>query len=256
MLAQGTERIQGAPQDRSLATDRTRTGRLVAAAAGVLALVCFYQPWVAASLPAGEQRIITGADLARGAAEGGGSARGAGLALPTPIPTPAPPGTGAGSPPGSASDLALPTRQPSGPEIATAAAATVVAVQTAQAGGRAAAPAATASEPDRLPRSSLYALPLAAAGAAIFAAIWGRLRDPRDRLYGKLWTVLLSVGGTLGVGYVLLKVATAPQPNDLLGPGNVRGAHWGLWATFVAFLVCAISLGVAWSRPSRPALRG
>jgi hypothetical protein len=58
---------------------------------------------------------------------------------------------------------------------------------------------------------------------------------------------VLSVGGALGAGYVLLKVLTAPANNNLLAPGAARGALWGLWGTFVAFALSAVSLAVAWT---------
>lgn len=262
----------------SLPRDRTRPGRYAAAAFAVLALLCFYAPWISASLPGASPAPLSGADLARGAAAGRAGAgstgargltlptriatpgMGAGdlvsgdLVLPTRIPTPADGGQESASGPGGASalptavaDPLLPTRQPSGPAVATAAAATVVAIQTAQASGaRPTAPAE--SPPDRLPGTLLYGVPLAAAGVAVFSTIWGRLREARDRLYGQLWTVLLASGGAFGVGYVLLRVATAPRPNDLLGPGEVQGAEWGLWGALLAFLLCSLALGFAWSR--------
>ena len=293
--------------------DRNHLGRYVAALFGVVALVCFYQPWVTGTLPAVGESTFTGLELARGDASdrvdeanartGGAGAVGAGsglvlptriataaaggpavpafsgasdLALPTRIPTVAAnTASGAGSgvagaggltlptrlptvspaapAAGSAAALALPTRQPAGAEIATVAAATAQAVQTARAGGetRGAAPVAPSqpAEPERLPRLPLYVVPVAAAGLAIFSAIWHRLSDPRDRLFGKWWTVLLSWGGTLGVGYVLYKVATAPASNDLLAPGAARQPLWGLWGTFTGFLLSALILGVAWLRP-------
>jgi hypothetical protein len=87
---------------------------------------------------------------------------------------------------------------------------------------------------------------------AIFAAIWDRLGDPRDRLFGKLWTIILSAGGTLVVGYVFFKVATAPSSNNLLAPGAAMGAQWGLLVALAAFLLSAVSLAVAWTAKVRP----
>jgi len=246
--------------------DRTRRGRFLAAGFALLALLCFYQPWVSGTLPGVGERTLSGAGLARGDArrlvDAAAYARGGtgaqnpaltgGLVLPTRIPTVGP----ATSQPagGESAGQALPTRQPSGVAIATAAAATAVAVQTAQAGGTRAAPAPSSpGTAAQLPRGALYGFPLAAAGLAIFAALWGRLREPRDQLFGRWWTVLLATGGTLGSGWLLLKVLAAPHPNDLLAPGEVQQAQWGLWATFVAFLLSTISIGYAWwVAPRRP----
>lgn len=263
MLAQDPSGVPGAQRSRGLALDRRQLARSIASLAGALAFIFFYQPWVAASLPGASEGALTGVELARGVAGAradagrlagtGIEAPGAGgLVLPTRIATPVDSaGAGAG-----AGGLVLPTRQPAGVEAATAAAATVMAVQTTQAGGSRAPSAAattTTAEPDRLPVGALFGVPLAAAGVAIFSAIWGRLSESRDRLYGQIWTVLLSLGGTFGAGYVLWQVATTPRPNDLLAPGEALGALWGLWATFLAFLLSAISLAAAWIQPRRTA---
>jgi hypothetical protein len=255
-------------------------GRYVAALFGLIALGCFYQPWVSASLPNVGESVLTGMEIARGeAAErvdaasapagvrpgpgatsapvAGGAASGAtsgGLTLPTRVPTVA-----AGA--GASGGLVLPTRiatagpgapgEGAGVALATAAAATREAFSTAQARGGAAATTFTVERaPDKLPTLSLYLVPLAAAGLAIFAAIWDRLREPRDRLYGKIWTILLAAGGALGVGSVLYKIATAPSTNNLLAPGAVKAPLWGLWGTFLAFAIAAVSLAVAWLSPS------
>jgi len=104
----------------------------------------------------------------------------------------------------------------------------------------------TSAQPDQLPQVALYGVPLAAIGITVFSLVWDRLRDMRDRRYGKWWTIFLAFGGTLGVAYVLFKVSTAPAGNDLLAPGSVKAAQWGLWATFLAFLGCAASITAAW----------
>jgi hypothetical protein len=261
----------------------------------VAALVCFYQPWVSASLPAVGESTLTGVAIARGDASarvdeasfgknsafaaGAASSAGAagastgaaaaglssgGLVLPTRQPTvaagastgfsapaaapttaPAPPAAAAGL---SSGGLTLPTRVPtiaagsSAGFSAPTAAATVPSLEI----GR----QIEIQGPDTLPQTLLYGVPLAAAGVAIFSLIWGRLQDPRDRKYGRWWTVILSVGGTLGVGDVLYKVVTAPPKNDLLSPGTVQGAQWGLWGAFGAFLLCALCLAAAWTSPS------
>lgn len=251
---------------------RTQLGRYVAALAGLLAFLFYYQPWVAASLPGHGESELRGVDLARGEAArrveaAGGGAAASGLILPTRIATVAPGiGSRAGALPmptriptvagapvsGDASGIVLPTRQPSGAVIATQAAATAIAVRTAQASGVRATPAAAAAaapRSERLPGLVLYGVPLAAAGIVIFSITWGRLNEPRDRLYAQLWTSMLAVSGVLGVGYVLLKVATALRPNNLLAPGEVHAPLWGLWSAFAAFVVSLAALAAAWLRP-------
>jgi hypothetical protein len=109
-----------------------RLGRYLAAAGGLLALVLFYLPWVAASLPGIGEVSLSGVEMARGAAitrvnqaavdasrnpgAGGAPAAGApatgasgasgGLTLPTRVPTVASGASGAGG------GLTLPTRVP------------------------------------------------------------------------------------------------------------------------------------------------
>ncbi len=62
-----------------------------------------------------------------------------------------------------------------------------------------------------------------------------------------------AAGGALGVGLVLYKVITAPAANDLLNPGVVKAAMWGIWATFFGFLLAGGCLIVAWLAPLIPA---
>jgi hypothetical protein len=303
--------------------DRSAVARYVAVLAGVLALICFYLPWVQGTVPNAGASVFSGADIARseaarraddasppatGAGAGAGAATSGGLTLPTRIPTIVPgagasqaggaaapaaggaaagagaaaggltlptriptvaaaPGSGAGA---AAGGLTLPTRIPtvaaggaaqgeagaqagqgaSGPgvAIATSAAATRTAFEEQRAAGGAQAVAITEdARPDALPGLILFGVPLAAAGVAIFAAVWSRLETARDRRYGKAWTLIFACGGLLGAGWVLVKVTTAPQPNDLLAPGDAGGALWGLWATVIAFAVAAASLVVAWT---------
>ena len=97
-------------------------------------------------------------------------------------------------------------------------------------------------------------MPLAALGIAGFSLAWDRLSDPRDRRYGKIWTLLLSIGGTLGVGNVLYRVATARPGNSLIGPGvgGVTAAEPALWGVFLAFLLSAVCLILAWLSPAPP----
>jgi hypothetical protein len=132
--------------------------------------------------------------------------------------------------------------------IATSAAATRTAFEDQRAAGG--AQAAVISEdvrPDALPGLILFGVPLAAAGVAVFAAVWSRLETAQDRRYGKAWTLIFACGGLLAAGWVLVKVTTAPQPNDLLAPGDAGGALWGLWGTVIAFAVATVSLVVAWT---------
>lgn len=172
------------------------------------------------------------------------------------LPTTAPSTSGSTSSGG----LVLPTRVPtagagSGVALATQAAATAFAVGTLQAGGgRVVTTQVTTQAKEHLPTTVLYGVPIAALGIAIFTAIWGRLSDPRDRRFSMLWTALFSVGGTFGLGYLLAKLVTVGRPNDLLGPGEVRGTQWGLWGAFLAFLLALVGLVIAWLSPEARAL--
>jgi hypothetical protein len=98
-------------------------------------------------------------------------------------------------------------------------------------------------------------VPLAGLGIAAFSFFWDRLMDSRDRSFGRAWTLILSYGGLLLVGSVLLKVTTAGPDNVLVGPGigSVLSGTPALWGTFLAFLVSALALTVAWLSPAPPA---
>ena len=271
------------------AASRPQIARFATSLAGAIALLCFYQPWVSASLPAAGESTLTGMDLANGAAarrvnaaifssRGGTGATpvpgaavvgAGGLTLPARLPTLVPGGVAppSGSGAGTSSDLVLPTRIPTvsaggsagatiggpttvppGVAIATAAAATA----QASSGRASTAAVVTEVQPDHLPQTLLYFVPLAAVGLAVFAAIWDRLREQRDRVFGKWWTIVLSAGGTLSVGYVLYKAMTATGSNDLLAPGTVKGPQWGLWGAFFAFLLSSLILAAAWmAQPTR-----
>jgi hypothetical protein len=192
-------------------------------------------------------------------AAGAGASSG-GLTLPTRVPTVAPATGGAGSgAASSAGGLTLPTRIPTVAPGAQPAPATGQSTSGQLAGGGAAGTVLEAgraiareAEPDRLPQFPLYLVPLAGLGLAAFAVIWDRLREPRDRFFGKLWTILLSFGGALGTGWMLYKAATAAPGNDLIGPGEVTGPEWALWAIFLSFLLGAISIAIAWLSPAPP----
>lgn len=209
------------------------------------------------------------------AAPGAGASVG-GLVMPTRIPTVAAGGAGAAGAAGAAGSglatggLVLPTRIPtvtppasgqfstgSAPAPAGAASGASGATGGQLAGGGAANTVLEAGRqitreqgPDRLPQFPLYLMPLAGLGLAAFSIIWDRLYEPRDRLFGRLWTLLLAYGGMLGAGYVLVKSVTAAAGNDLLGPGEVTGAAGALWGVFIAFLLGAISITIAWLSPA------
>jgi hypothetical protein len=248
---------------------RNRVARHVAAGCGAAAFLLFFQPWVSASLPALGVERLTGLQLARGeAAErvdraqfssppGTGAAApaaagSAGLTLPTRIPTVAPGGVASGG-------LVLPTRIPTVQPGATQAPSAAQAGTGQLAGGAAAGSVLEAgraaprpAEPERLPRMSLYLLPAAALALAVFALVWDRLPEARDRRFGVLWTILVSFGGSAVTGWLLFKTAAAPPGNDLLDPGTVTAAEWALWALLVAFLTGAAAVTAAWVSPRPP----
>jgi hypothetical protein len=66
---------------------------------------------------------------------------------------------------------------------------------------------------------------------------------------------MLSIGGTVWLGYMLFKVLTAPAGNSLIGPGvgSVTAADTGLWIAFSGFLLAAVCLIAAWLSPTPPA---
>ena len=172
-----------------------------------------------------------------------------GLTLPTRVPTAAAGSAGASQVVGGAlTGAALPTAVATATPISNAALSSGVPVA-------AAAPAPEPPRPETLPQLTLYFVPLMALGLIAFPIIWHRLVDPRDRAYGKAWTLILSLGGTLWIGYLLYKVMTAPAGNSLIGPGvgGVTGAEPGLWATFIGFLLAAVCLVLAWLSPTPPA---
>ena len=204
-----------------------------------------------------------------------------GLVLPTRIPTVAPGGSSAGSGFGTTSGAAgtagaaqpttaaiaapggvvIPTRIPtvapggsSGFGTTAGAAAQQTPLATAAGGGASRAAPAPAAPPV-LPTFWFYVIPFAALGLATMPVVWDRFTDQRDRRYGRIWTLLLSYGGTAFLGYVLWRIATAPAANSLLGPGvgAVRSALPALWGTFAGFLAAAVLLTLVWLMPSPPA---
>jgi hypothetical protein len=158
--------------------------------------------------------------------------------------------------------VVIPTRVPtvapgggSGFGTTAGAAAQQTPLATAVGAAAAARPAAAPPAPTVLPTFWFYAIPLAALGLATMPVVWDRFTDQRDRRYGRIWTLLLSYGGALFLGYVLWRVASAPATNALLGQGvgSVRSALPALWGSFAAFLMAAVCLTIVWLMPSPPA---
>ena len=206
-----------------------------------------------------------------------------GVVLPTRIPTVAPSGAGGSSGFGTTAGAAgsagaaqpttaaiaapggvvIPTRIPtvapggSAGFGTTAGAAAQQTPQATAAGGSASrdAPTASPAAPPVLPTFWFYVIPFAALGLATMPVVWDRFADHRDRRYGRVWTLLLSYGGALFLGYVLWRIATEPATNALLGPGvgAVRSALPALWGSFAGFLTAAVLLTIVWLMPSPPA---
>ena len=275
---------------RGLALSRNYVLRYFAAVGGLIALLSFNQPYVRADLNAIGDSALTGLELARGdaanrvdvavfgkarpggapavpgaaaggsasagatPAAGGASAAGAslgGLVLPTRQPTAA---AGAGSL--SASQLGAAQAGPQTSPTGVLATATPLA-NAALPGGVPAVAAASAPEPPKpetLPQFTLYFVPLMGLGLFGLSLVWHRLTDLNDRRNGKVWTLILSLGGTAWIGSLLYKIATAPAANSLIGPGvgSVKAAEPALWATFFGFLLAGVCLILAWLSPTPP----
>ena len=183
------------------------------------------------SAPGAPTTVATPAPPAPAAASGG-------LALPTRVPTFAP-GSQA---PGSLSAPAPPT-----------AAATTAAGTTAPGAVATPLPIIKRIEPAQLPRLTLYAVPLAGAGITIFTGVFGILRDPRDRRFARIWTILLGLLGIWTTSSVIWTIADATSPNNLLAPGEATAPLWAAWTCVVAFVAGTVSLALAWTsrEPSR-----
>ena len=173
-----------------------------------------------------------------------------GLTLPTRVPTAAAGSAGASQVVGGALSgaAAQATVQATATPLSNAALSSGVPIVAAEA-------ALEPPPPDTLPKVSLYLVPLMALGIVAFSIIWDRLTDVGDRRNGKVWTLILSLGGTAWIGALLLKVLRAPADNVLIGPGvgGVTGAEPALWATFLGFLLAAVCLVWAWLSPTPPA---
>jgi len=178
---------------------------------------------------------------------------------PTTVATPAPPAPAAAS-----GGLALPTRVPTfapgsqAPGSLSAPAAPTVAATTA-AGTTAPGVVATPLpiieriEPAQLPKLTLYAVPLAGGGITIFTGVFGILRDPRDRRFARIWTILLGLLGIWTSSSVIWTIADATSPNNLLAPGEATAPLWAAWTCLVAFIAGTVALALAWTarEPSR-----
>jgi hypothetical protein len=104
-----------------------------------------------------------------------------------------------------------------------------------------------------LPKLTLYAVPLAGGGITIFTGVFGILRDPRDRRFARIWTILLGLLGIWTSSSVIWTIADATSPNNLLAPGEATAPLWAAWACLVAFIAGTVSLALAWTarEPSR-----
>ena len=203
-----------------------------------------------------------------------------GLAMPTRVPTFAPGSQGAGSlsapgapttvatpappPPAASGGLALPTRVPtfapgsqapgslSAPATPTVA-ATTAAGTTAPGVVPTPLPIIERIEPAQLPKLTLYAVPLAGGGITIFTGVFGILRDPRDRRFARIWTILLGLLGIWTSSSVIWTIADATSPNNLLAPGEATAPLWAAWTCLVAFIAGTVALALAWTarEPSR-----
>jgi len=195
--------------------------------------------------------------IAAGGTAGFGTSPGV-VAQPTAVP--AAPAAQAAAPVSGSGGLVLPTRVPTvapggtsgfGSSAGVASQPTAAAAATAAAAGRISGAAVEPKDPvapPTLPKFWLHLVPLAALGLATFPVIWDRLTETRDRRFGRIWTLLLAYGGALGLGRVVYLVATAGTGNLLMGQsvGAVKSGEPALWGTFIAFVLSALLLTVAW----------
>ena len=204
-----------------------------------------------------------------------------GLALPTRVPTFAPGAQGSGlsmpaattpTPPSAPTSapvvsggLTLPTRVPTFAPGAVAPTPATRPISTpggapggsAGTGGSSLAAAAlgatSAMKPpvEQLPKLTLYVVPVAGAGIAVFTATFGMLRDPRDRRFAKWWTVLFGLIGAWASGTVVTTVGGSPAANDLLAPGQAMSVMWAAWGSVASFATSAIILAWTWISAAR-----
>lgn len=178
------------------------------------------------TMPSAGERATAGAAIATPTAPLPG-----GLTLPTRVPTFAPGSSAPTTMPSAAERAALVTPA-SGVSAAVAATATMT--------------PPSPPPPKTLPKLTLFIVPLAGLGLAIFTAIHARLRDPRDLTFSRWWTVLLGAIGTYSTWNVISIITSASEPNNLLDPGQASVALWGAWGSMAAFAIGTISAATAW----------
>lgn len=170
-----------------------------------------------------------------------------GLSLPTRIPTVVPGAAAPAAAPAASGGLTLPTRIPTVAPGSAASQPQGAPASTGFGNGPQIGVQVKSVQPDRFPTTLLSIMPWVGLALAAFSLVWDRLTDRRDRLFGIWWTVLLAFGGAIWTGILLAKAVQAPIGNDLLGPGEILAANWGLWAIFLAFLIASVALAVAWT---------
>ncbi len=158
-----------------------------------------------------------------------------GMTLPTRVPTFAPGAVAPTTMPSAAERTALATPIAGGNALVVASPTPV--------------PAATPPPPAKLPKLTLFAIPLAGLGIAVFMAIHSRHSNSRDIIFSKGWTILLGLVGMLSTWNVISTISGAPAPNNLMDPGETRDLLWGAWATLAAFAVGTAAIATSWALP-------
>ena len=158
-----------------------------------------------------------------------------GMTLPTRVPTFAPGAVAPTTMPSAAERTALATPGAGGNALAVAAPTPV--------------PVATPPPPAKLPKLTLFAIPLAGLGIAVFMAIHSRHSNSRDIISSKWWTLLLGLIGTYSTWNVISTISGAPVPNNLMDPGEARDLLWGAWASLAAFALGTVAVAASWALP-------
>ena len=157
------------------------------------------------------------------------------MTLPTRVPTFAPGAVAPTTMPSAAERTALATPGAVGNALAVAAPTPV--------------PVATPPPPAKLPKLTLFAIPLAGLGIAVFMAIHSRHSNSRDIIFSKWWTLLLGLIGTYSTWNVISTISGAPVPNNLMDPGEARDLLWGAWASLAAFALGTVAVAASWALP-------
>lgn len=157
-----------------------------------------------------------------------------GMTLPTRVPTFAPGAVAPTTMPSSAERTALATPGAGGNTLAVASPTPVPAV----------------TPPAKLPKLTLFAIPLAGLGIAVFMAIHSRHSNSRDIIFSKWWTLLLGLIGTYSTWNVISTISGAPVPNNLMDPGEARDLLWGAWASLAAFALGTVAVATSWALPT------